>query len=301
MAQAPSSLAERLELEFEAERRALGTAGIDRLLAEGRAWDLAPTLDAGGTLVFPHANLLSCGHQIAAVVEACLDSGADRVVVIGVLHAQTPDLQEARARVAAGGDVSCEALWGIQGPGVAGPESWRREFSLANFLFLWKEATRRRGTPGPELILRYPYLVGDRPDLLPGVEALQALAADAVVVTTADPFHHGVGYGTKRRKARFPERGGLKLARKRIEEGLALMGTGDHAGYVRHCLDAKSDARDAGPLTRHLVGPVEGRILDLTYQDTTALYDQPAPTWVATALIEMRRVSPRQAPSRTCD
>lgn len=282
----------RLARQFAAERRRLGRKGVAALLDEGRAFGLAPVLERGGALVFPHANLLSCGHQIAAVVEACLDTGADTVLVVGVLHAQTPRLWEARARVAAGGDLAHEPLWGLQGPGIDRDKAWRDEFSLSNFLHLWKHATRRRRTRGPRLVLRYPFLVGDRPDRLPGVEKLETLARDAVVVTTADPFHHGIGYGTPPERALHPQEGGLALARERIEHGLDRLGEGDYAGYLQHCIDDRSDARDAGPLTRHLVGPCRGAILDLTSHDTAALYEQSAPTWVATALMTLTPVPP---------
>jgi hypothetical protein len=273
--------------QFIAEREALGPAGIDRILEAGRQWNLAPTLNAGGAVVFPHAGLPACGHQIAAAVHACLDSGADHVLVIGVLHALSDELENARVRVANGADVTRESAWGIQGPGLDCPDDWRYEFSLSNFLFLWEEETRRRGVRGPELIIRYPYLAGGRPMILPGVDALAKIAANAVVVSTADPFHHGIGYGEPSESALMPELGGLALAEQKINEGLRILGMGDYWGYNQHCVTAKSDARDAGQVLRFLLGPLAGRILDLTYQDTTDMYNAPAPTWVATALIQL--------------
>ena len=39
-----------------------------------------------------------CGLQVAAAVNACLDSGADRVVIIIVLHAFTREMEESRIR-----------------------------------------------------------------------------------------------------------------------------------------------------------------------------------------------------------
>ena len=184
---------------------------INRLLDAGRAWNLAPTLQAGGAIIFPHATLSVCGHQIAAAVHACLDSGAERVLTLGVLHARTEELQSARARAAAGGDPYGEAAWGIQGPGLAGRQEWQAEFSLSHFQFLWREETRRRGIAGPELILRYPFLAGDRADLLPGARELEALAQDAVIVATIDPLHHGVGYGDPVEDAFSPEQGGIVI------------------------------------------------------------------------------------------
>ncbi|MBU0490433.1 MAG: hypothetical protein KKB13_01160, partial [Chloroflexi bacterium] len=91
-----------------ADQARLGQAGALDLLDAGRAWDLAPALRAGGSVIFPHASLEACGHQIAAAVHAGLDSGAARVLVLGVLHAQTPELAEARERVAHGGAVAQE-------------------------------------------------------------------------------------------------------------------------------------------------------------------------------------------------
>ncbi|UCF61889.1 MAG: hypothetical protein JSV37_04180 [Anaerolineaceae bacterium] len=269
------------------EHARLGTEGAVHLLDAGRTWNLAPALQAGGCVIFPHAGLEVCGHQIAAAVHACLDCGAERVLVIGVLHALTQELEDARVRVAQGSDVTQEPSWGIQGPGLDGREDWRDEFSLLNFLFLWEEETKRRGIPGPELVIRYPYLAGGRPDILPGIEEVQDIVRNAVVVATADPFHHGIGYGDPPEESLAPEEGGLVLARRRIEEGLELLRVGDYWGYNQHCVDAKSDARDAGQVLRFLLGPLEGKILDIVSDDMTEPYNKPAPTWVAGALIEM--------------
>ncbi len=275
------------KLAAELSQRRLGPEGAARLLNAGREWDLAPVLEGGGAVVFPHVSLDVCGHHVAAAVHACLDSGAGRVLALGVLHALTDELEGARVRVADGGDPSMEDSWGIQGPGLAGRTDWTREFSLLNFLFLMREETARRGVDGPELLVRYPYLAGGRPDALPGIGELERAARDSVVVATADPFHHGIGYGDPAGVAMVPGAGGLELARRRIEEGLSLLRAGDHAGYNRHCVEAKSDARDVGQVLRHLLGPVEGHVLDLVADDMSAAYDAPSPTWVAGALIEL--------------
>ncbi|MGD9147028.1 MAG: hypothetical protein PVI80_15795 [Anaerolineae bacterium] len=268
------------------EHAALGRDGALRLLDQGREWDLASTLGAGGVLVFPHAGVADCGHQTAAVVHACLDCGVDRVLVISVLHALTDDLEEARIRVAQGGDLDAEPLRGIQGLGIDGRQDWRADHSLVTFRYLWRAETERRGIQGPVIAERYPYLAGGRPDTLPGIEDLEELARDAVIVSTADPFHHGIGYGDAAEVALSPKTGGLALARRRIEEGIDLLERADYWGYNQHCVDAKSDARDAGQVFRYLCGPMDGQILDLAYTDTADLYGAPAPTWVAAALIE---------------
>lgn len=270
----------------EAERR-LGASGAAALLDAGRAWDLAPALRGGGAVVFPHTSLETCGHQTAAAVHACLDSGAPCVLVLGVLHALTDELEAARVRVAGGGDVTDEPAWGIQGPGVEGRSDWTREFSLCGFLFLWRAELERRGTEGPRLVVRYPYLAGGRPDILPGIDELTEISRGAAIVATADPFHHGIGYGDPPESARAPEEGGLELALEGIGEGLEILSEGDYWGYNRHCVEARSDARDVGQVLRHLIGPFEGRVLDIVSDDMSASYAAPAPTWVAGALMEL--------------
>jgi hypothetical protein len=281
-------LRERIQELYRSEHEALGERGTLERLERGREWDLAPTLAAGGVVVFPHAGVFDCGHQVAAAVHGCLDSGAERVLVISVLHAFTEEMDEARARVSAGEDPSQWPFWGIQGPGLDGREEWREDHALTSFRHFWAAETRRRGVPGPEVIERYPYLAGGHPERLPGIEELAALAEDAVIVSTADPFHHGIGYGDPPGRALAPEQGGLDLARSTIEEGIALLGRGDCAGYDAHCLEAKSDARDAGVVFRHLRGELRGAILDLAYTDAAALYEAPDPTWVAAPLVEWR-------------
>lgn len=279
-------LREEIHALYRAEHEAMGERGTLERLEKARQRDLAPTLQAGGVLVFPHAGVLDCGHQIAAVVHACLDSGTDRVIVISVLHAFTDEMEEARIRVAAGEAPTQWPFWGIQGPGLPGREEWRGDHALMSFRHFWAAETRRRDIRGPEVIERYPYLAGGKPERLPRIDELARLSEDAVVISTADAFHHGLGYGDPPEKSLHPNEGGLALARRTIEEGMDILGRGDYWGYNQHCVRAKSDARDAGQVFRYLRGPMQGRILGLTTSDASELYRQPRPTWVAAALIE---------------
>lgn len=281
-------LQEEIHALYRREHEAMGARGTLERLEQARQWDLAPTLRAGGVLVFPHAGVLECGHQIAAVVQACLDSGADRVTVVSVLHAFTDEMEEARVRVAAGEAPAQWPFWGIQGPGMSGREEWRRDHALMSFRHFWEAEIDRRGIRGPEVIERYPYLAGGKPERLPGIDELARLAENAVIVSTADAFHHGVGYGDPPERSFHPDEGGLDLARRTIEEGMETLGRGDYWGYNQHCVRAKSDGRDAGQVFRYLRGPMAGRIVDLTYSDASELYRQPKPTWVAAALMEWR-------------
>jgi hypothetical protein len=277
---------------LEAHAR-LGAAGAAALLEAGRAWDLSPALRAGGAVVFPHATYEVCGHHVAAAVHACLDSGADRVLALGVLHPRTDELFEARERVAAGGDPAAEPCAGIQGPGASGGrDDWRAEFSLLHFEHLMREETRRRGVKGPEVLLRFPYLAGGRPQRLRGIAELESLAKGAAIVATADPMHHGVGYGDPPGRAVAPDAAGVAFAREKIEQGFDLAGRGRFEEFQRHCIATRSDARDVGQVLGHLLGRFEARLLDLLGDDMTQPYAAPPPTWVACALIEIRPHGP---------
>lgn len=279
------ALQQAIQKLYRAEHAALGERGTLALLDRARQWSLAPVLQAGGVLVFPHAGVADCGHQIAAVVQACLDSGAERVVVISVLHAFTDAMQAARVRVALGDDPAQWPFWGIQGPGLPGREAWRHDHALMSWRHFWEAETRRRGVAGPEVIERYPYLAGGHPERLPGIDELARLCEGAVVVSTADAFHHGLGYGDAPEQSLYPHAGGLELAQRTIEAGMEILARGDYWGYNTHCVEAKSDARDAGQVFRYLRGPMRGRLLDLTFSDAGELYNSPPPTWVAAALM----------------
>lgn len=271
------------------QRAALGAEGAARLLEAGRRWDLAPGLRAGGSLVFPHASIGVCGHQIAAVVHAVLDAGARRVIALGVLHGLTEALAASRARVAAGGDPALEAGWGIQGPGCAGAEDWRREFSLDHFEWLLAAECARRGVAPPALDLRFPFLAGAAPERPPGFAALAvaARAPGTVIVATGDLCHHGRGYGESAERALAPEAGGLAFAREAIVAGFALLARGEYAAYQAHCVATKSDARDVGQVLRALIGPFTWELLDLVADDMSGPYAAPSPTWVAGALVAL--------------
>jgi len=273
---------------YAREHAELGETGTLEHLKRSEQWDLSDTLKRGGALVFPHAGVQDCGYQIAACVRACLDSGAKKVIVLSVLHAFTEEMEQARRRVAAGGDPADEAFFGIQGPGIEGREEWKGDHALISWRHFWDAEVKRRGLSAgdvPEVYERYPWLAGGKPENLPGIQDLAELAMDAVIVSTADAFHHGIGYGTPLEEAFEPDAAGLAKAKAKLEEGMAILGRGDYWGYNQHCVDAKSDHRDAGQVMRYLCGPMTGKVIDITYTDSSELYNQPKPTWVAGALM----------------
>ena len=279
---------------YAREHAELGEAGTLAQLERGRGWRLADTVSGGGLLIFPHAGVHDCGYQIAACVQAALDSGADKVVVLSVLHAFTPAMEAARVAVAAGADPANFEFWGIQGTGIDGRQEWTGDHALISWRHFWRAELKRRGIPAgdaPRVYERYPYLAGGQPQNLPGIDELGALMQDAAVVSTADPFHHGIGYGDAPEAAYHPDAAGLAHAKSVIEAGMRLLERGEYQAYNQHCVEAKSDARDTGQVYRYLLGPLQGEVLDLSVTDSSALYNQPKPTWVAGALIEWKRVA----------
>jgi hypothetical protein len=58
----------RIQALYAREHAELGEKGTLEMLERARQWDLAGSLRAGGVLVFPHAGVHDCGHQIAGVV-----------------------------------------------------------------------------------------------------------------------------------------------------------------------------------------------------------------------------------------
>ena len=266
---------------YRREHDALGEEGTHRMLDAARHWDLSQTLASGGVVGFAHVGVADCGVHVAAAVNACLDTGADTVLAISVLHAFSDEMETARKDVAAGGNPAQHATWGIQGPGLEFHDEWRGDHAMRSLRHFWTAETKRRGITGRRLVERYPYLAGGKPGELPNIDEVAALANDAVIVATGDQFHHGIGYGTPPNEALEPEPDGLVAARASMEDGIELIERGDYWGYNQHCVAAKSDDRDVAQLFRFLRGPLQGTLLGIAYTDSTALYDQPAPTWAA--------------------
>jgi hypothetical protein len=68
---------------------------------------------------------------------------------------------------------------------------------LFTWRYLWEVAADYYGKKMPRVIERYPWLAGGQATLLPGYDEVVDIAKNAVVVSTADMFHHGIGYGTR--------------------------------------------------------------------------------------------------------
>src|SRR5262249_28682190 len=148
------------------------------------------------------------------------------------------------------------ALRRIHGPEVAGDEGyWAEEFSLDGFCALVGLAAKREKRRAPKLHLRYPFLVGESPGDLSGADELRrTVERGAAIVATADPIHHGAGYGA-REEDRLPREDPqtLEFARWTLERGFQMLAARDYGGFARHAAEVRSDFRDTGPLMAWLV------------------------------------------------
>ena len=272
--------AARWRAYYDRERAALGAEGLGRLLDAGEA-----LAEVGTPCVFPHARLAVCGAQVAAAALAVVRSGRERVLVLGVLHGAR-EADAALVSAARRGDASArDALRRVHGHGVPGDAGrWRDEFSLDGFAALLPLAARRCGRPAPTVIARFPFLVAGDPASLPGIDELCRLVADGcAVVATADPVHHGAGYGTPRDAQRHGD-AAAALARGAITAQLDALAAADHRAFDARCTLDSSDFRDVGAVLAELA-PGRGSIRDLVLVDYAAVLDAAAPTWVAAALI----------------
>ena len=269
---------------YAQERARLGDAGLGALL------DRAPDLElpAIGAFVFPHTMLSVTGELTAGVARAVVRSGADEVLALGVLHGGREAEAELVAQARAG---QPEARLTMRRVHDAAAPTCVEEFSLDNFEALLEAAAVREGRKAPRVLARYPFLVGDDPSNLPGVHDLPRLAERMPVVATADPLHHGAGYGTPA-GSRRPEGDGSTLAWARacIEAQLDLLARGEWAAFARLAGEVRSDFRDAGPVLAHLLrlrGAPRGAVLDLRLVDYAAVLGAEAPSWVAGPLMRL--------------
>ena len=230
---------------------------------EREGLDLDALLDAApgivfperGALVFPHTRLAVTGTMVAAVARAAARSQRE-VLAIGVLH-------------------------GVRGPRGIHEEAGlaRDEFSLDGFRALYSRACARKGIPA-RFTARYPLEVGDRPDDLPGLDELRRRAETSVVVATADPIHHGVGYETpEARDETLAET--VEVARTRVEEQLGALSRGDFSEFARLCARDRSDFRNAGPVVAALFPHATWTLDGLKLVDYSHVLGCARPTWVA--------------------
>jgi hypothetical protein len=248
--------------------------------------DLDALLDAAplfpfpesGALVFPHTRLTVSGPLVASVAAAAARTRRE-VLALGVLHGGRERDAERIRRARAGDVAALRELRGVHDESGLASE----EFSLDGFRALYERACRREGI-APRLRARFPFLVGDHPADLPG---LQELPRDAVLVGTADPIHHGEGYGTaEARDESNPDTNAD--ARARIEEQLGALARGAFGDFARLCARDLSDFRDVGPVLALLRPGATWTLEELALVDYSDVLSSPKPTWVAAGRIRVQ-------------
>lgn len=241
-----------------------------------------------------------------------METGGEEILALGVLHgARAQDVALVRRARDEGDETARRALRRVHGPGVRGDAGhWAEEFSLDNFCALVEAAARRLGRKAPRVTCRYPFLVGEHPEDLPGMDELREIVArGAVVVATADLIHYGVGYGddpvaherTPRDQSHWSPRfntdewkAGMTanptIARIMVEYMKALLIQQDYAQFQQITREYRSDFRDGGPTLFHLL-PVEnlrgGWVRGVKLVDYAEALQVPSPTWVAAALLDL--------------
>jgi hypothetical protein len=123
-------------------------------------------------------------------------------------------------------------------------------------------------------------LAGGCPEQLPGIGDVAAIAKDLVIVSTADAFITALATAIYLKIHSILTK--LDYTALRASSRTACTSRkGDYWGYNQHCVQAKSDVRDAGQVFRYLRGPMTGRVIDMRFTDASELYQQHPPTWVA--------------------
>ena len=266
---------------YAAERARLGARA---LLAQV---DAAQPLElrGNGAIVVPHTRIEVTGNQIAAAVSTVLASDAERVLALGVLHGARR-CDHDRVTAARNGDLGARtALRGVHDEDGLASE----EFSLDGFVDMLTLACDRVGRR-IDVVCRYPFLVGDDPDTLPGIEELQWLFDEgALLVATTDPIHHGHAYGTPPNDCLDASAAAtLAAARSAIDDQLIALSEHRFADFAQLAEQHRSDFRDTGPVTARLIG--EGftpQVHDLALVDYSDALAAPVPSWVAGALITL--------------
>lgn len=284
-----TTLQRNVNAMYQREHDALGARGTYQMLDDARRWDVSDVLAGGGVVTFAHVGVADCGVHVAAAVNACLDTGADTVLAISVLHAFSEEMELARRDVAAGGKPVDHATWGIQGPGMDFRSEWQGDHAMRSLRHFWQAETKRRGITDRRLVERYPFLAGGHPEDLRNIDEVVGIAENAVIVATGDQFHHGIGYGMAPEDSLDIDPEGRAAARESIEVGIDLIEHGDHWGYNEHCVTAMSDDRDVAQLYGFLCGPLSGELIDIGLSDSADLYDQPRPTWAAGGFISFSK------------
>jgi len=280
--------------QYYGELTSLGDQ-LYEILDQGKQWskEIALAFSNGGGAIFPHTFFSKCGEQMGAVIHAILDSGADQVITLGTVH-PFPQFLQARIKEFNGEDISQEPSWGVLSPELINVKDLLKdEFSLNLFNSLLKIEVKRRGKKAPRLIERYPSLVNRHPETLPGIQELEKLAKNAVIVGTEDYCHHGIAYALPKSSTIPMGEEALSFAKNQIEQGFSFLQQNKYAEFYKHGmhLNAIGDPSDVTATMHYLIGShAKPKILDLKLVDVSQLFkNDPSPSWVAATLAKITK------------
>ena len=264
---------------YAAERARLGAEALLAMV------DAAEPLDVrdGGAIVIPHTRIEVTGNQIAVAVATVLASGAERVLALGVLHGARRTDRDLVSAARAGDGDAITTLRGVHDEHGLAAE----EFSLDGFVEMLTLAADRAGR-SVEVARRYPFLVGEEPASLDGLEELEQLVGDgALLVATTDPIHHGYAYGTAPSECLDPDDPRtMAVAQSAIDDQLAALSDHRFGEFAQLAEQHRSDFRDTGPALAQLVGRgFASEIHDLALVDYSDVLEAARPSWVAGALV----------------
>jgi hypothetical protein len=266
---------------YAAERERLGRDTLLAMVDGASPLDLAE----GGAIVIPHTRIEVTGDQIASAVATVLASDAERVLALGVLHGARRADRELVAAARAGDGDARRALRGVHDEDGLAAE----EFSLDGFVEMLTLAANRAGR-SIDVVRRYPFLAGDDPASLPGIDEIERIVADgALLVATTDPIHHGHAYGTPSADCLdADEPATMTAALSAIDDQLQALSDHRFGDFAQLTEQHRSDFRDTGPVLAHLVGRgFQSEVHDLALVDYAGVLDAASPSWVAGALVTL--------------
>jgi hypothetical protein len=163
------------------------------------------------------------------------------------------------------------------------------EFSLDGFAEMLTLAANRAGR-SIDVVRRYPFLVGDDPTSLAGIDEVERIVADgALLVATTDPIHHGHAYGTPSAHCLDADDPATRsTALSAIDDQLAALSDHRFDDFAQLTEQHRSDFRDTGPVLAHLVGRgFQSEIHEMSLVDYAGVLDAASPSWVAGALVTL--------------
>ncbi|MCP4177454.1 MAG: hypothetical protein GY756_06790 [bacterium] len=288
----------RFHLIYKKDLDDLGEEGIKSFLNNSNKYALESVLNKTGFLTFPHTKIKDCGNQVAEVVNACLNTSKEKIIFVGTYHTATKEMLDAKNRVLNGiTTVYEEPLRGIYGIIDSNLNSWKEDHCYYAFDKFLEIAAKEKGVKKPELIKVFPFLVGDDPGSLDGIELCKQLFKNSAIVSTGDMAHHGIGYRNRGyakdlEEIYEPDISGINEITKFVKTGFDILINSKYSEFHQHCARITGgDWADCGVLLHHLIKPNKYSIIETGFSDFSndSIYNDDSPTWVISTLTKWEK------------